>query len=163
MKNGTKIAAFTLVGLIGAGLAAAALAQGGPMPGGGHDRPSFEMLDANGDGAVTVDEVKAMQAARFAEHDANGDGLLSREEMIAAIVAEATARAEKMADRVFTWQDSDGDGLISPAEMPGNGMRFGRMFHRMDADGDGRVTEDEFQAVLDQMAERQDHRRGGRG
>lgn len=162
--NWTKVGIITVAGLTGITMAAASLAHdggaGGPGRTGGGERPSFEMLDADGNGILTAEEVKAHQAGMFSAHDTDGDGMLNREELIAAIVAQATERAEAMADRMFRWQDANDDGLISAGEMPGN--RMAGLFERMDTDNNGEVSAEEFAAAMD-MAETRMKDRGGRG
>ena len=73
----------------------------------------FDAIDANHDGQVTFDELRAaMQAKRgelgrkvFAKLDANGDGKVSREEFL----AQAAARFDRM--------DANKDGVVTPDEM----------------------------------------------
>ncbi|WP_050931422.1 EF-hand domain-containing protein [Aestuariivita boseongensis] len=112
----------------------------------GRERPSFEMLDRDGSGEITPDEMRAMREARFAENDANGDGLLSRDEMKAA----AAKRAEARIDRMMTWMDADGDGALSVDEMAAR-HDMSRAFERMDRDGSGGVSKDEFREGRERM------------
>ncbi len=53
-----------------------------------HGRARFERLDKDGNGSVSLEEIKAvkpdMTAERFGKLDANGDGQVSHEEMRAA-------------------------------------------------------------------------------
>lgn len=132
---------------------------------GDHMRQMMKGVDANKDGVITREEVEAAKKARFAEIDADGNGALSMDEMKAhheAMKAEREAkkaeRREKMAERRgkmegkkqsresehFAKMDTDGDGAIKFEE-------FGRhdeedMFSRLDTDGDGRITEEERKA-----------------
>jgi len=117
---------------------AAAIAQGKYGHG---QRPSFEEVDANGDGKITQDEMQARAVARFGEADMDGDGAISRDEMLAS----AMVRSEKRVDRMMRRMDTDGDGKVSKAEMQKmRGKRMGRMIERMDTDGDGVLSEEEF-------------------
>ncbi len=114
----------------------------GPRAAGG-ERPSFETLDADGDGNLTVAEFKAQAAGKFAEVDTNGDGVLSVEEMTVHASAQAAERAARMIARMIEFRDIDGDGALSLAEMSDNNAE--RMFGHLDADGDGVVSAEEFE------------------
>ncbi|WP_306153084.1 EF-hand domain-containing protein [Roseovarius sp. MMSF_3281] len=127
---------------------AGAMAQGKH---GDHKRPSFEEVDANGDGKVSRDEMQARAAARFNDADSDGDGAISRDEMI----ARAMARVEKRVDRMMSRLDADDDGMVTEAEMQQmRDKHMGRMFKRMDKDGDGALSKEEFA---------QGHRKGHHG
>ncbi|SIT18484.1 EF-hand domain-containing protein [Paracoccus saliphilus] len=95
----------------------------------------FERFDANGDGAITREEMEQAQAAAkekrdtrrskkherkggergagakaaFEQADSDGDGALSRSELL----ARNEARVDKMIERF----DADEDGALSPEEM----------------------------------------------
>ena len=125
---------------------------------GGHGRPDFATLDTDGDGGVTLEEMRDQAAARFAAADTNGDGGLSAEEIAAQ---QDQRRAERIA-RMIEARDTNGDGLLQADEMAPKGDRIARMFDRLDADGDGRVSAAEFAAMTDRMG--RDHEgRGGHG
>lgn len=130
----------------------AAAAQNAPA------RPDFSVLDADGDGGVTLAEIEAQAASRFATSDANGDGGLSAEELIAASNGRAADRVTQMMERF----DANGDGLLQQSEMPQRGGdRAAKMFERVDADSDGIITQAEFDAVQGRMGDRD--RQGDRG
>ncbi|MEX3014617.1 EF-hand domain-containing protein [Gymnodinialimonas hymeniacidonis] len=150
--------------MIPTALAAPAFAQeaGGEPP-----RMIFQELDADGNGAVTLEELQAAGEARFARADTDGDGALSREELIARGEARIEARVDRMLERL----DANGDGQLTEAEMEeareGRGHRHGRggpsperMFERLDADGDGSVTEAEFDEGVARFLERMGRRHG---
>ncbi len=161
-----------LVAAIAAGMTLAATAEArdgrGPRP----EMPSFEELDLNTDGGVTLEELEAAMEvraeARFAEADSNGDGALSAEEMLAAAQG---AQAERMQARIaerIEHADTNGDGLLQAEEMAearaeheGRGRRGPspeRMFSHFDADEDGVLNAEEFEEARARMQER-----GGRG
>jgi len=151
----STLKASVLAMMIPLAFAAPAIAQdrghGGP-------RMMFEELDANNDGAVTLEEMEAAREGRFARADANGDGQLTRDELVAA----GQDRIEDRVDRMIERADANEDGQISEEEMAEmRGSRRGpdpeRMFNRMDADGDGQVTEAEFDEAVARFMER----RGG--
>ncbi len=120
------------------------------------ERPDFATLDANGDGALTVDELHARGAARFAQVDLNGDGSLSTEEMVAAAEARSAGRVARMIER----HDENGDGLLQQDELPTRGRgRAERMFERADANDDGTISEEEFELIKERVRA---HRGSGR-
>lgn len=161
-----------LVAAIAAGITLAASAEAreghgdrGERGGARIEMPTFEELDANGDGAVTTDEINAaMQAradARFAEMDTDGDGALSAEELVAQADADRAARmAERIAGHIEK-ADTNGDGLLQPDEVGArsedrSGPGAERMFERFDADDNGSLSAEEFAQALERMAERGD-------
>lgn len=109
----------------------------------------MEHLDANGDGQITRDEVKAAKAEKFKEIDANGDGQITAEEMRAH-------REQKMQDRFLKRYDANGDGRVTEDEFAGDDSR---MFDRLDKNGDGVISQDEMKAARGMHK----HRRGHRG
>ena len=71
-------------------------------------------LDADGDGALTKDELLAHNRARFDRLDTDGDGMISPDEFGGRLVA------------MFTRMDADNDGLLSGDELP---TRMGKRGH----------------------------------
>ncbi len=130
-----------------------AAAQG---PGGLHRHPvSFQALDADGDGEVSRDELRAHRQARFAEADADGDGRLDRDEMIAAEHRRAGDRVDRMLARL----DTDGDSALSPDEMP-KPRHTGAMFDRLDRDDSGGISRAEYDQAQTRMKGHMKHRSG---
>ena len=129
---------------------------------------SFEQFDQNGDGVLSVADIEAARAERFAMIDADGNGSLSPEEFANQ---RGAARAARAGDRVEEL-DQNGDGLLSAEEMasaePGErrGMRKGRrgggdpmqrlvrLIERFDTDGDSALSEAEFDTAKAHMLER---------
>ncbi|SFI56842.1 EF-hand domain-containing protein [Jannaschia pohangensis] len=162
-----KIAILALAIAAGASLSTMAEARDGGHGRGEH--PAFEEIDANGDGAVTREEITAFRttrgAARFEAADTDGNGSLSAAELTAAAQGRTESRVTRMLERL----DTDGDGALSQAEMEaaregrgqrgdrqGRGGGFERMFERADADDSGSLSAEEW-AQLGQ------HRGGPRG
>ena len=118
----------------------------------GRERPDFAVLDANGDGALTLAEMQAHGAARFATRDANGDGALSADEL-------GGEGPGKRAARMLEELDANADGILQKAELEAReGDRLKRMFERADSDTDGVITAAEFEALEAQRGERQGNR-----
>lgn len=140
--------------LIGAGgaaalsIAAAAFAFGP----GGHD--PMTMFDKDGNGALSLAEVRQGAEAMFAKADADKDGRLSHDEMRAhhgkmggghhGRGGPHKAGGSPPGERGPMRMDTDGDGAISLAET--QSMLEGH-FTRADANRDGSVTRTEMEAA----------------
>src|SRR5205814_10504856 len=119
----------------------AALAQAADGPEGhGHRGAMLERLrqaDTNGDGMLNRDEAKAlpMISKHFDEIDANHDGQITAEEL------RAFHRQHAEQHRAEHWKklDTDGDGRISKAEAQANAPRLFEHFDEIDANRDGFV------------------------
>ncbi len=106
----------------------------------------FAMVDADKDGAITMEEIKAQHAAKRAERmdahfkkmDADGNGSISRSEFDAA-------HADRQGKMKMAMRDGDGsgdrDGHRKMGHRGHHGMKMGgKMFEMADADKDGKVT-----------------------
>ncbi len=162
-----------LAGIIGLGLAGAAIAQQRP---GGHHGPrgeggfaageAFARADANNDGRVTLDEGRVWLQARFAEADADRDGGVSLDEMVAFMQArrpagrpapneQMQARMREGLARGFRFVDANGDGKVTMAELTPVAEA---MFRAADRNADGALTREEAQPRRGGQA---GHRHGG--
>ncbi|HHL20172.1 MAG TPA: EF-hand domain-containing protein [Aliiroseovarius sp.] len=127
----------------------------------------FATIDTDGNGEVTMAELEAFGAARFAAADADGDGLLSRDEVLGMIQAQAEERRAlardngaperpapnaqrlvRIVDRLFDRRDTDDDGMLSAAEIEPPMAMVERLFARLDADGNGAISVDEVETAL---------------
>ncbi|MEP1884943.1 MAG: EF-hand domain-containing protein [Paracoccaceae bacterium] len=115
---------------------------------GGHHM-SFEEIDADGDGEITLVELQGIAAIRFASADSDGDGFLTQSELENAGQKRAQKRAAHMMERM----DADGDGKIALAELKPR-RDPARMFDRIDADGNGTISETEFDAAHEKRKKR---------
>ncbi|MEX0279574.1 MAG: EF-hand domain-containing protein [Arenibacterium sp.] len=140
-----------VIGVAMIGTAGSAIAR----PHGGVD---FDVLDRDGNGEVTLEELRGARDARFQASDVNGDGVLSRDEIMSGVTKRQMARIDKMIERF----DKDGDGSLSLDELPERrrgGDRAERMFEHADLDGNGTLSRAELEEVRERMAERGGHRK----
>ncbi|QBK32441.1 calcium-binding protein [Roseitalea porphyridii] len=83
----------------------------------------MDEFDADQDGTLTADELRAGLTAQLGEYDADGDGTLSLSEFEAL---HAAMIRPTMVDR-FQALDEDGDGRVTGEEMTAPADRFARM------------------------------------
>ncbi len=96
----------------------------------------MQQADADGDRAVTQEEIDTFRAGLVEGADASGEGDISLDEF-EAIYLKLTR--ERMVD-VFQKLDADGDGAVTQAEMDSH---FGDLVERMDRNGDGKLDRDD--------------------
>ncbi len=127
--------------------------------------PSFEELDTNGDGSITLAELDAKHAAKFAENDLNGDGFLDATELLQAAKDRpakgprgkgrpmpSAENVDEMVAKIMENGDTDGDGQISKDEAKGP---IARNFDKADSNGDGFVSAEELKTgLMERAAER---------
>lgn len=123
---------------------------------------SFAELDADGDGALSIDELTAQAQSRFDGTDTNGDGALSADEIAAAIIARATEAAPQMAENMIAHLDDNADGVLQAEEITRPMPDPERMFDRVDTDNDEAISQAEWDEMRAQMQERM-QKRGERG
>ena len=154
MKKTAYFAGLFLAATALTATGALAFGPGGPR---GTERPSFQTLDADGDGQITLAEIEARGAAHFEGADTDGNGLLDLAELEAHTQKQAAKRAAMMIKRF----DNDGDGALSVAELPKPGKRAGKMFSHFDTDGSGGISQKEFAAASEKMkGHRMGHKKG---
>lgn len=128
---------------------------------------SFKAIDKNGDGMLTIDELKeamkkgigteggttdsktATELHRIlAMADLNGDGVLSYEELMASAVHRKLLAKEERLWVQFCKLDKNGDGHVSAAEivesLGKDGLVAKEFIKEVDKNGDGFVDYDEF-------------------
>lgn len=120
---------------------------------------SFEQIDANSDGVLTMEEFQAPATSKFSDVDTNGDGQLDAEELMAAAERERAQMIERLMER----KDTNGDGMLSMEEMASRNS--GQFFEKADEDGNGEISQAEWDAAKEKMRGqgRRGHGRRGHG
>ena len=85
-----------------------------------------QMMDSDGDGEVTPEEMREMMQSKLTENDSDGNGSLSIDEFETLHTA---MMREMMVDR-FQHLDADGDGAVTSEEMMAPAAKMERM-HKM--------------------------------
>lgn len=101
----------------------------------------FKLADKDGDGKLTPQEFN--NPALFTKVDANGDGVITWNELKAYFDAggQTQPKADQTLEQQFKAADKNGDGKLSPAEFPNP-----ELFKKLDTNGDGFVSWDEAKA-----------------
>src|ERR1051325_1160901 len=122
--------------------------HGGRPPGGpggpGHRPPPFvAALDVNKDGIIDATEL-ANASASLAKLDKNGDGQITLDELRPERPADGPQPAANGPKRphppILEALDTDGDGVISAAELANASASLAKL----DKNGDGKLMPDEF-------------------
>jgi EF hand len=129
-------------------IGASASAQDAAHPDGGM---GMAMADANHDGSITRDEMRAARAAMFERLDADHDGFITE--------AERAARADGPRGRGLLMQrlDANSDGKVSRTEFTSAPTPF---FDRADTDHNGVIDAAELATVRAAREARMDARQG---
>lgn len=106
--------------------------------------------DTNKDGAVTLEEWRSGQQARFKRLDTNNDGKLTQDELFARtpVVGNSVLPTDRQAGRQSTYfqrLDADKDGVVTLTEFMAQGERN---FARCDVDKNGRIDTAECRQAL---------------
>ena len=121
-------------------------------------------LDANGDGAISSDELSngltsagssADSSQIFSALDKNQDGTVSKDELAASLTPQPPQQASS--DELFSSLDADSDGSVSGSELT-SALQAGHsstssdtsaaLLKALDSDSSGGVSRDELKAAL---------------
>lgn len=147
---------------------------------GHHKGRFFERLDKDGDGKVAVAELPEPMKEHLAQADANGDGVLTREELKAAhekhheemkkradtngdgqiSKEEWQAARSKFAEERFAKGDKNGDGFLTEEEIGAQRWKF---IAPADANKDGKISKDEISTAMQNGTLKPPHHGGHHG
>ena len=112
---------------------------------------SFENLDINNDGKLSMAEIKTKRDSMVQSMDLNGDKLVSAQELM----QQHAKRADLFAKQMIKKLDADGDGSLSFTELKKSRQwKLSRMFYRLDKDLDGFISKEEAQLAKKNMFKR---------
>jgi len=118
------------------------------------------LLDTNGDGVLTANEVPERMQGLFTRADTDHDGKLTPDEIRASVRkqsgprgrADRTGQATRM-DPILNAIDTDHDGILSPAELANASITL----KMLDLNGDGTLAADETKMRQMTVADRVAH------
>lgn len=142
------VAILTALGLASAAFIAVGAPEG--RQAGGSMAERFKQADANGDGMLNKAEAAALPrvAKHFDEIDADHNGQITPDELRAFHEKRRAAGGKERGGRAQNWKklDTDGDGRISREEAKA-APRLSEHFDAIDANKDGYITAEEMQAA----------------
>ncbi len=112
---------------------------------------SFENLDINNDGKLSIEEIKTKRDSMVQSMDLNGDKMVSAQELMQQHAKQTDLFAKQMIKKL----DADGDGSLSFTELKkSQRWKLSRMFYRLDKDLDGFISKEESQLRKKNMFKR---------
>lgn len=124
-------------------------------------RQTFMAMDKNGDGTLSLEEVKAAMAGKvnlsemealFKQADTDGSGQLEYTEFLSALASTTQLSCKQACAEAFRVLDKDGNGSISLAELKDalgeEGHQVEADLRSVDKDGDGKIDFDEFLEIM---------------
>jgi Ca2+-binding EF-hand superfamily protein len=114
----------------------------------------FDAIDANKDGKITQDEMRAFGEKRRAEMQSQRSGQGGQ----GGRRPDPERMKQHFAEE-FKKADTDGDGMLSRAEAEKSMPGLAQHFDQIDANKDGKLTQDEIRASMEKRhAEMEKHR-----
>ncbi|SNT19180.1 Ca2+-binding protein, EF-hand superfamily [Granulicella rosea] len=118
------------------------------------------VLDKNGDGVLTADELPERLGGMMARLDANHDGRITPDEVRASATKQGGPAGRRLTgagatrmDPVLNAIDADHDGVLSAAEI----ANAAAALRSLDRNGDGQLTPDELKMRQQTPADRAQH------
>ncbi|MDC3075926.1 hypothetical protein OA328_01470 [Paracoccaceae bacterium] len=112
---------------------------------------SFENLDINNDGKLSIAEIKTKRDSMVHSMDLNGDKMVSAQELM----QQHAKRADLFAKQMIKKLDADRDGSLSFTELKKSRQwKLSRIFYRLDKDLDGFISKEEAQLGKKNMFKR---------
>lgn len=120
-------------------------------------RESFKNMDKDGNGRLSVDELKVAGLGENVEQlirlaDVDGDGEISWEELLMTAVNRKLRATEERLYLAFSRFDINGDGTISQSELAQvlgvDEKTSSELLAEMDSDEDGTISYEEFYKVM---------------
>ena len=126
----------------------------------------FSMIDRNGDGKLTYDEMRDGFSKVFGEHlteyefenilskiDLNADGYIGYEEFLRVALCQQSILSEQNLQMAFSKLDENGDGALSVEELKiimgaNDGPIFREFFKNLSPDADGNITYERFSELM---------------
>lgn len=111
-----------------------------PGPGGAPPNAMFDAIDTDGDGTLTMRELRKAVAA-LKQLDTDKDGKITREEALGGRPGDPTAMVDRLMEN-----DRNGDGKLSEDEIP---RPMVRRLAGADTNGDGAIDRNELTAAIE--------------